>query len=227
MGMIYTMLYIIPIYHGIYHVIYLICDITRVIYLICDIPWYMDTVYTIPCMVYDILYTMIYIMIYNMWYTSPIYHGIYHVIYLICDITRVIYHEMWYTTVYSHSIYCTMTYYIPWYISSWSYIPCDILVQYITVVYTMWYTLYVIIQWYHTCDIPWDVIYHDIYQVILMCDIPYKTVIYHPGIYHGIYHIWHHTKLSKPICTCWGSNPRLHSVQRSVLPTGPCISWMY
>lgn len=196
-------------------------------HLICDIPWYMDTVYTIPCMVYDILYTMIYIMIYNMWYTSPIYQGIYHVIYLICDITLVIYHKMWYTMVYSDGIYCTMTYYIPWYIL-W-YIPCDI-----PVYHGKWYTnisWYIPCDvphiWYHICYIPWlgDVIYYDIYQVILMCDIPHKTVIYHAGIYHGIYHIWHHIKISKPTCDHWESNPRLQPFQDSVLPAGLCISW--
>ena len=95
----------------------------------------------------------------------PVNHGIYHVMFLICDITYVIYHVG-----------------------------------------------------------LGDVIYYDIYQVILMCDIPHKTVIYHAGIYHGIYHIWHHIKISKPTFQHWESNPRLHPFQDSVLPAGLCIS---
>ena len=134
-------------------------------------------------------------MVYTMWYT----------LYVIS--------HLWYTMRCDISWYIVMVYTVPWHII------------YHDIYHDIYHVIYQSnIYWYIPCDIPCDVIYHDIYQVILMCDIPYKTVIYHPGIYHGIYHIWHHTKLSKPICTYWGSNPQLQSFQDSVLPTGPCIS---
>jgi hypothetical protein len=134
---------------------YIACDITSMVYTIlwytikCDIPWYMDTVYTIPCMRY------------NMLYGYDIYHAIYHPNiswYIPCDIPYMWYYTcdipyMWYTMVYGYGIYHTM--YDIWHIIyhqwdiSW-YIACDIPVQYI-----YWYIPCDIPHmWYHTCYIP-------------------------------------------------------------------------
>ena len=113
--MIYTLWYTIPIYHGIYHVIYRICDITLWYTMRCDIPRYIHMVYSIPCMVYDIWYTMLYSMLYTMKYTITIYHVIYHVIYPICYIICVIYHDMWYTVIYTRSYGCVIYHIKLWY----------------------------------------------------------------------------------------------------------------
>ena len=43
----------------------------------CDISWYIQMVYSIPWMIYDIGYTMTYSMLYTMRYTISIYHSIY------------------------------------------------------------------------------------------------------------------------------------------------------
>ena len=91
------------------HVWYIPCDITSMVYTIlwytikCDIPWYIGTIYTIPCMLYSMLYGY------------DIYHAIYHPNiswYIPCDIPHMWYHTcdipyMWYTMVYGYGIYHT------------------------------------------------------------------------------------------------------------------------